>query len=611
MSAKVAMLAMAATAALLAPALAVPEGFALHGRFVGIGACLKTLVAPGPTPGSERLIASHIYGGDTLDIVSVDPTTGVAQAFASPVAGEIGAWAVAVGPDGGVYVGTLPTAHILRLDWAEGRLVDLGRPSETESYIWQLAVGSDSRLYGCTYPSAKLVRFDSATGQGEDLGRMDEVEQYARSVAADDGGFVYVGIGTVGRHVVAYEIATGEHRDILPPECAGPGTATVTRAVDGRAYAFAGDRLLRLDGWTATVIPNADFPGEPPLKLDDGRTLSYTGTSVTVRDPATGADETLETGYAGKSQDLFRIGLGPDGRLYGSTAMPIHFIWADPDGEEWGEIARAGGGEFYSLTAHDGVLLGAAYSGDAPLMVYRPGQPWAPGTEAAANPWLVHFDGENPGWRPMALVSAPDGKAYIGAVSGYGLLGGPLCLWDPATGQVEQYSHLVADQSVVSLALLPDGRLVGGTSVGGGGGSRPTQTDAQAFLWDPATRSLVRALVPVPGHGAIDALAVGPDGLVYGLAGDTLFVLDGELERVLSASPHGLGAVVYNALGAGPGGRLYGVSSRGVFTVDTETQQTRMLAEYPDGISGGFAIRGSRVYFISGPRIVSYELPDE
>ncbi|HOS92017.1 MAG TPA: hypothetical protein PLQ54_01785, partial [Armatimonadota bacterium] len=449
----------AATLALLATAGAEPEGFSLHGRFVGIGACLKTLVAPGPVPGTERLIASHIYGGDTLDIVSVDPATGAAQAFASPVPRETGAWAATVGPDGGVYVGTLPTAHIFRLDWAQGKLIDLGRPSATESYIWQLVVGSDAKLYGCTYPSAKLVRFDPATGRGEDLGRMDETEQYARSVAADDAGFVYVGIGTVLRHVVAYEIATGEHRDVLPAECSGPGTATVTRAVDGRVYAFAGDALVRLEGWTATVIPSGEFPGEPPLKLHDGRTLSYNGPTITIADPATGAEQTWETGYAGKSQDLFRIALGPDGKLYGSTAMPIHFIWADPDSDEWGEIARAGGGEFYSLTAHGDVLLGAAYCGDAPLMVYRPAEPWVPGTGAADNPWLVHFEGESPAWRPMALVIGRDGKAYIGAVSGYGLLGGPLCAWDPATGQVEQYPHVITDQSVVSLAVLPGGRI--------------------------------------------------------------------------------------------------------------------------------------------------------
>jgi|GEM_PF-5178724 len=198
-----------------------PDGFRVHARFSGIGACLGTVVGPGPDAGSERLYASHIYGGDVLDIVATDPLTGKTEVFPSPLPSECGAWAVTLGPDGQIYVGTLPEAHVLRVDWATKTLVDMGRPSETEQYIWQLALGSDKKLYGCTYPNAKLVRFDPATGQGEDLGRMNETENYSRSVTCDDQGFVYTGIGMANQDLVAYEIATGQHRSILPKELAG------------------------------------------------------------------------------------------------------------------------------------------------------------------------------------------------------------------------------------------------------------------------------------------------------------------------------------------------------------------------------------------------------
>jgi hypothetical protein len=66
-------------------ALAQPPGFKFHGKFVGIGACLNTAIAPGPEPGSQRLYASHIYGGDTLDVVATDPLTGKTDVFSSPV----------------------------------------------------------------------------------------------------------------------------------------------------------------------------------------------------------------------------------------------------------------------------------------------------------------------------------------------------------------------------------------------------------------------------------------------------------------------------------------------------------------------------------------------
>lgn len=584
-------------------------GFRVHATFKGIGSCLSTVIGPGPKPGAERLYASHVYGGDLLEIVAVDPLTGETDVFPSPVPGQSGAWAMALGPDGHIYVGTLPAAHVLRLDWGRRALVDLGRPSATEQYIWQFALGSDKKLYGCTYPSAKLVRFDPTTGKGEDLGRMDEKELYARSVAADAAGFVYVGIGMETRHLVAYEIATGGHRDILPAELGGAGACSVHRGDDGQVYGVAGDKHLRLEGWKTVVIQPTEYRPAPELALADRRRVSYDGRSVALRNP--GGEETASkpVAYEGRSQSLFRIAFGPDGRLYGSTAMPIHFLWADPDSDRWEEIGQPGSGEFYSFLAHKDVLIGAAYGGMAPVMIYRPGEPYAPDAKPSGNPWLIHYQGENSGWRPMAMVAGPGNKVYIGAVSGYGLLGGPLCVFDPATGALEQHMHMVKDQSVVALALLPNGLIAGGTTIGGGGGSHPTQTEAKLFLWDPATGEKVFETVPAPGQGQVDALAVGPDRLVYVFAGGALAVFDPATRKMLETLPHGLGQVVYNAVGPGPDGALIGLASGGVFAIDADTRRPRILATYPGGIDGGFALRGRRVLFTSGPRIVSYTLP--
>jgi hypothetical protein len=598
----------AALMLLAASALAQPTGFKAHGRFMGIGGCLKTLIGPGPEPGSQRLYASHIYGGSTLDIVAIDPLTGKTDVFPSPIAGEIGAWALALGADGQVYVGTLPTAHVLRLDWRQRKLVDMGRPSPSESYIWQLALGTDKKLYGCTYPEAKLVRFDPATGKGEDLGRMDPRELYARSVAADDKGFVYVGIGTEKRHLVAYEIATGKHRDILPAEFGGGGGCGVERGDDGVVYGTA-NQNLRLEGWNAIPIKPDQVRHPAPLCLADGRTVSYDNHNVSVTDPKTGKVETHRTDYKGKSQAYFRIGLGPDGKLYGSTAMPIHFVQAAPDSDQWEELGQPGDGEIYSFLAWKDVLITAAYSGAAPIMIYKPGKPWAPDAKPTGNPWLIHYAGQNAGWRPMAMIAGPGDKVYIGAVAGYGLLGGPLCVLDPATGKVDQYMNVVKDQSVCALAALPDGRIVGGTTVGGGGGSHATQTEAKLFLWDPIKREKLLEIVPAPGQGSIDALAVGKDGLVYGFAGATFFVFDPKEQKVVVHAPHNLGGVEYNAVFPGPDGTLYGLCSKGVFSIAPATQRPAMLASYPGGVGGGFAIRGRQIFFTSGPDIVSYTLP--
>jgi hypothetical protein len=591
-------------------ASAQEPGLTLHGRFSGIGGLLATVVGPGPDGKTEWVYASHVYNS-AFDIVAVEPRTGKTEVFTCPLAGESGAWALVLGPDQQIYAGSLPRAKVWRLDWKEHTLVDLGRPSETEQYIWHLRVGSDKKLYGCTYPQAKLVRFDPATGKGEDLGRMHPTEQYARDMGADDHGFIYIGIGPSQRDLVAYEIATGEHRSILPAELAGAGWTGAYRGANGQVYGTAGGKWMRLDGFNPPVIiPEKEVSKPAPPTLADGTIGYYKGATIGLRDPATGQIAERATEYKGKAQAIFRLGLGPDDRLYGSTAMPIHFFGADPDSDQWAEIGQPGSGEFYSFVAWKDKLIGAAYGGHAPLMVYDPRQPWKPGATATDNPWLIHYEGENSGWRPMAMINGPNDLVYIGAVSGYGLLGGPLTILDPATGKVDQYMHLIQDQSVVALAALPDGLLVGGTTVGGGGGSHATQTEAKVFLYDPQKREKLFETVPVPGREKIDALGVGSNGLVYGFTGgDTMFIFDPQQRKVTATVAHKLGAVIFNALGPGPEGRLYGLAGAGIITVDEQAGEPKVVFTPKCRVTGGFAIRGRQIFFVDGAQIVSYTLP--
>ncbi|MCA1597164.1 MAG: hypothetical protein LC772_12185, partial [Chloroflexi bacterium] len=407
------------------------KGFKKLATAYGLGGVLNSIVGPGPTPGSQRLYLSYIYAENTVDLVSVDPATGGFHVFESPVRSEWGAWALAAGPDGNIYVGTLPGAHLFRLNPRTGEYIDLGRPAPTEQYIWQLTVGSDHRLYGCTYPSARLVRFDPATGKAEDLGRMDETEQYARFVAASDDGFVYTGIGMGRSHLAAYEIATGQHRDILPAEFEKTGSAEVHRAVSGKVYGSSAGQHFRLDGWNAVAIPAGEDPGAAPRdRLSDGASVSIVDSQIEVSAAGGSAASRFPYGYAGRALPIFRLGAGPDGLLYASSILPIHFLQFHPRTGAVKELGGLGGGEFYSLLARGDRLLMAAYSGKAPLMSYDPGAAFEPGAGKGANPALVNYPGQDGAWRPQAMINGPDGKVYLGAVAGYGKLGGPLAVWD-------------------------------------------------------------------------------------------------------------------------------------------------------------------------------------
>jgi streptogramin lyase len=584
------------------------NSFELLGKYRGLGALVASTVAPGQTAGSERVYLSYLYIDNTIDVVAIDPSTGDYQVFPNPAPTESGARCMAAGPDGNVYLGTLPNAHLLKLDTKSGKLIDLGRPATTEQYIWDVNFGPDGKLYGATYPQSKLVRYDPKTGKSEDLGRMDPAEQYAHYVAGSDDGFIYVGIGTSKANIAAYQISTGEHREILPAEFQIVGQATVYRGQDGKVYGVIGGQQFRMHGFEATRVDSKEAsPALPHNRLRDGRAVEIRDRLLRLQDARTGAVTERMFAYAGNSLPLFRIGFGPDGELYGSAVLPIRFVRLDRAAHTLAEFGEIGGGEVYSFLAHDKHLLMAAYAGNAPLMSFDPSKPFNKGADAR-NPALVNFTGSDSGWRPQAMVEGQGSLVYLGAVAGYGKLGGPLTVWNPATNDVMQYHHLIPDQSVVSLAMWKD-KVIGGTTIGGGGGSHPTQTEAKLFIWNPVSREKEFEVVPVPDAKSIDDLITSPDGVVYGIAGGaTLFVFDPASRTVKDRKPLPFSGTVYNSVAMGPDGRIWGLTRGGIFAVDRRTNEVKLVAKAPERITAGFALRDGYIYFVSGPAVYRYRI---
>ncbi len=582
-----------------------PGSFELLATYRGLGSMVASAVGPGPTPGSERLYLSFLYLEETIDVVAVDPATGSFQVFANPAPTEYGARSMVVGPDGKIYLGTLPYAHVLVLDPKEGTLKDLGRPSKTEQYIWDLAFGPDGKLYGATYPQSRLVRYDPATGLLEDLGRMDAKQQYAHYVAASDDGFVYVGIGTNVANIAAYQISTGERRSILPAQYQGVEQAWVYRGTDGKVYGRAASRYFRLEGWNATLIESGSpAPQAKQNTLSDGGVVSVS--SRTVRTTyASGSVNTVSFAYKGNELAVFRVGFGPDGKLYGSSVLPIHLLVHNPSTGEMNELGDLGGGEIYSFLSRGDSLLMAAYSGSAPLMQYNPRKPFKPGQGDENNPKLVTFSGSDSSWRPQAMIHSPDGRVFLGAVSGYGLLGGPMTIWNPDTGDIISFPHIVKDQSVVTLAAVGD-LIVGGTTISGGGGSFATQKDAKLFIYDLKQKMKTAEVVALAGSGTINDLVTAPNGLVYGLVGKAVFSFDPTSAQVKSLMPFAITGAIYNSLAVGPDGLLWGLCSSGVFTIDPATFQATLIAKAPETITGGFAMDAKGIYFASVAKIYRY-----
>jgi streptogramin lyase len=578
---------------------------------VRVGGLMGCIVGPNGR-GGEALYFNFNQISGKLFLVQVDPDTGDARQFNAPEGP--GAWALIAGPDGRIYLGTWDGGLVLRFDpvHPDAGIVVAGKPSATEDYLWQYDVGKDGKLYACTYPQAKLVSFDPKSGALDDLGRMHPTEMYARSLAVGPNGKVYVGVGTQQGDLVVFDPATREHRSLIPPGlrgAAGWNTVAVSRRTDGNVYAEFGTNLMRLDDETVTRVATA--PLRPPMTLRDGRTVtSFERGRFSLRDPRIGRTVQRTFKYAGNGDHIFMLGVGPSNCVYGSTAMPLEVFRFDPASNRSDHLGAMPGGEVYSMIEQDRKLY-LCYYGGAIMNLYDPAKPfWKHGTTPDANP--VSFGGIGDGHlRPRAMIRGPGGLIYVGSEPAYGELGGAIGVWDPKLNRtVENYRHVVTNQSIVSLAWEPrSGLLFGGSGNYGGGGTRPVESEARFFAFDPVKRIKVFEAALAPGARNYPATAAA-NGKVLTAAGDRLFVFDPATLQVT----HTLtlpGSQLDISLGLLTSNRLVGLTSKAVYVIDADRAEIVHTAPAPAPIRCGFAVVSNAVYFGAKAELWRYRLPDD
>ncbi|WJH35415.1 hypothetical protein N6H14_05090 [Paenibacillus sp. CC-CFT747] len=224
------------------------------------------------------------------------------------------------------------------------------------------------------------------------------------------------------------------------------------------------------------------------------------------------------------------------------------------------------------------------------------------------NPGLA-ADLEDEQDRPFTMTSG-DGQLFIGTFPTYGKLGGALTILkeQPASDgsggvsiQTETYRNLVPNQSLFGLAYL-NGKVYGGTSRLGGLGIEPTETEAKMFVFDTATKQMSTApFVPsIPGVtgklNVIGELSIGPDGLLWGIADETINKADGSVShynavlfamnpdtlqvvksKIVTQSPFNTSKYRPYYLRWGPDGLLYTTSGRQLFAVDPADLRTKQM----------------------------------
>jgi sugar lactone lactonase YvrE len=594
---------------------------------------------------------------------ALDAATGEKR-FSMQVAGASIVWAMTSSPNGSVYFASSENGRLFRYSPDERTITELGA-NPSGSFVWAIDASPDGRwLYGAVYPKGRMFEYDTQTGTFKDLGAMMEGKEYVRGLGVDDR-YVYAGLGTYAgtetRVVIRYDRETGEKTDI-----AVPTTSTFFHNIfpyGGKLFIAAASTVYVVDEATLQSIDTFGFGGQlsrpspeqdnvvyytsgsdiysyrldtgvrrnegalPPLSNTNMKALSwirpaagpYEGKFVLAGitsygdgflfDPASGGAVRINFEIAGSPVQTHSMKAGPDGKLYLGGYHQGVSVYDPAEG-------RFLVHQFHTLQPESiGFLNGKAYFGmygGAQIYEYDPARPWQYGAEAGNNPYRAYVVKEQD--RPYVFASG-DNKLFIGTIPDYGRLGGKLAVYDASSNTWKEYgnSELVHNQCITGLAYR-NGKLFGSTSVKGGLGMTPTESEAKLFLWDAADERMVaERVLDLPGHNPpmIGNLAFDPDGLLWGATGSAVFALDPDtLDTVKSRTLYDpkldkSGSWRPFDLIFGEDGYIYSTIGMAVTVIDPGTLEFEQLAPKASVIALGRD--GSVFYSLSGKDI--YRIP--
>ncbi len=597
---------------------------------LGVGAPvaeMRTLVTATDARGHGLAVVSALDLSPRGYLLVTDLDTGDTQQYPYPEGVGNGPVFVSLLSRNGRWYG-VAGAVLLEFDLNRREFTFHGTPSPAMPYCtgYAMADGPDGRVYiGLGGRGSRLVAYDPTARTISDLGLLDEAEHYFTYLAFDAAGWAYAGIGTARQNLVAYHPPTRERRQLVAEDSRQVGTASAIVGTDGQVYGQAMGRWYRLSGGLATEVKREQvaatkvtgvtgYGAMTMSRLADGRRVTRYDTEQRrvqlVR--ADGSAQTIPFDYQSGGAELTSLVAGPDGRIYASSAHPMHFVAYDPRADklaDLGPVPRVGGGNFCSMAAQGPLVVAGAYSGGW-FFAYDPRQPFNGGAEPQPNPRLLAQYREDID-RPRATLAHPDGQHVIMAgYAGYGLRGGGLGIYNLATGTSTLLKHteVIPEQSTIALEALPNGDIVGGTAIDTPGGGHPVAKEAVCYVLDWATRKVVYQTAPWPGAGAVVALRLGSDGLVYGVTnGGGLFVLDPQRRQIVHKEAlSGYGAMVRHGLQRTPDGWILGLFSQALVRLNPQTFAHRKLATPPRPITAGGALLAGRAYYASGARVGSW-----
>ena len=93
-------------------------------------------------------------------------------------------------------------------------------------------------IWSATYPSSGVASYNPETGAFRDYGHLykQNWRQYPRSIAVDDTGWVYFGVGSTSGQIIALDPVSGKATPLIAEAERVQGSGNVVRDVNGKVY---------------------------------------------------------------------------------------------------------------------------------------------------------------------------------------------------------------------------------------------------------------------------------------------------------------------------------------------------------------------------------------
>ncbi|MBS4191607.1 hypothetical protein KHA94_15565 [Bacillus sp. FJAT-49705] len=508
-----------------------------------------------------------------------------------------------------------------------------------EIFGFSFAEHSYGHMFFTSYPRCHLLQYNLKTKTLIDHGSMDETEKYPASVAVDRHGWVYIGIGTERKNVIAYHPETKEKRSLVPCHQRTRGAGHVYKGEDGSVYGHWEARDLKdvndssqwwvlLDGYGQQVqnVSPSLYSGNGFNRIHRNAQASY---KVLEHNLAEGflvvkkeqeKEKRIEFSYQSEGATLSTLFSIRGQHIYGTSMHPLHLFGFDLESNvvrNYGGsvIENGGGGNIVAYAVQGKKMFGFAYAGGK-IYEFNLEQPIYY-TEKSRNPKLI----SEHKWihRPRCAISHPDGVNIIwGGFPDYGLTGGGLGIYNVNTRENKVISHtsIVPNQSTVCLGVFRSGDILGGTSIETPGGASSNEKEGKLYLFDWENKEVIYSINAVPGSKEISQLFIDQQGMAHGLTMEGIyFVFDSCKREVLyKKDVSRFGAPVRNSFVLNENNTaLYCLLSRAIMKINLNesplTEPILSLQLMQRATSGIVYYKGS-IYYGSGSHLISVKVQD-